>query len=299
MARGRKPLDPDVKAQNRKATLQRYAEKWLTCHAQDDRGLILPQEQGRASLRAAAAESPTVKLSLKRSGLQAAARYRDRNRKTIREKDSIRRARKYIETSGLEAFDEKTERKLMGKTQRRYEGRPPPPRPRTASVQLPLRRPHRPPPLHERRLQRESGAHSAARPLQHSSPRSRRRSPPADQRPPRRHSAQQDRSSHAPRAHVSREDRGFGLAPLNPLKRRRPLSPETPSPPQQRRRFQSSPLPPSSDDLDSSDSDPRAVHDSDSESSDARSDDVRGESGRQFRTVPFIPYGNRCYLIES
>ncbi|KAJ7684867.1 hypothetical protein DFH06DRAFT_1313242 [Mycena polygramma] len=60
----------------------------------------------------------------------AAAKYRERNREQIRAADRVRRAKRYIESHGLEAFDEKEDRAHMSKTQKLHEGQSVPARPR-------------------------------------------------------------------------------------------------------------------------------------------------------------------------
>ncbi|KAJ7448453.1 hypothetical protein B0H11DRAFT_2247740 [Mycena galericulata] len=96
---GRKPLDPATKAEHRQESLRRYAENAPT-HA----------------------ASP--------SGGGCLVKYRDKHREAIREADTARRARQYIEKAGAEAFDVKKDRKFLARTQRAHEGHPPPPRPR-------------------------------------------------------------------------------------------------------------------------------------------------------------------------
>ncbi|KAJ7076783.1 hypothetical protein C8R43DRAFT_949454 [Mycena crocata] len=123
MARGRKKLKPDIKAQRRQEALQRYAE--------NVRARI--QASGPAAVRAH-----------REQACQTAALYRDRNRDAIRIVDVQKRARKYIEKEGLEAFDEKTQHRSMSETQRRHEGRPPPLRPPTLPKKATRRMPPSP-----------------------------------------------------------------------------------------------------------------------------------------------------------
>ncbi|KAJ7467009.1 hypothetical protein FB451DRAFT_1401860 [Mycena latifolia] len=108
MGWGRKPLDENQKRERRQASLAKYAEK------------------NRAAL---ANSDDMVASHRKKLALKAAARYRERNREAIRAADTVRRARQYIKKEGLEAFDEKSSRKYLTKTQRRNEGRPALPRP--------------------------------------------------------------------------------------------------------------------------------------------------------------------------
>ncbi|KAJ7020553.1 hypothetical protein C8F04DRAFT_1196528 [Mycena alexandri] len=127
MPPGRKPLDPAEKAEHRQASLRRYAEK------------------NREALRVAArAQSAATKASSRRRALQSAAKYREKSFTTCCSHTAFsikaimagtasefvqqmgfgrptRSPRKYIDTSGLEAFDEKSNRKVMAKTQRASE----------------------------------------------------------------------------------------------------------------------------------------------------------------------------------
>ncbi|KAJ7684887.1 hypothetical protein DFH06DRAFT_1118541 [Mycena polygramma] len=112
------PLDPDAKRQRRQEALRRYAAN------------------NRESLRASARARMQILQrdggpSDRREGAKAAAaKYRERNREQIRAADRVRRAKRYIESHGLEAFDEKEDRAHMSKTQKLHEGQSVPARPR-------------------------------------------------------------------------------------------------------------------------------------------------------------------------
>ncbi|KAJ7429658.1 hypothetical protein B0H11DRAFT_1944445 [Mycena galericulata] len=153
MPPGRKPLDPKVKAEHRRETLRRYAERNKlalreAARIRMQRYFYIPYHRLLSHmedrLRAAAAESPSTKATVRRGALKSAARYRDKNRKALRHAETVRRAhfdyqvltlsRKCIEKDGAEAFDEKANRQFMAKTQRQHEGRPPPPRPRPLPI---------------------------------------------------------------------------------------------------------------------------------------------------------------------
>ncbi|KAJ7446847.1 hypothetical protein B0H11DRAFT_2248613 [Mycena galericulata] len=123
MPPGRKRLDPATKAEHRRETLRRYAEK-------NKAALREAARLRMQRLRATAAQSPRLKASMRQKSLQSAAKYRERNREAIRVADAVRRAKKYIETSSLEAFNTKNDRRFLARTQRAHEGRPPPSRPR-------------------------------------------------------------------------------------------------------------------------------------------------------------------------
>ncbi|KAJ7673338.1 hypothetical protein DFH06DRAFT_1124058 [Mycena polygramma] len=243
---GRKPLDPTLKAERRRATLRRYAEKWMTNKDALREAARLRMQR----LRAIAAEDAEMRASRKQRDAEAAARYRHRNRQAIRETDTLRRARKYIANSGLEAFDEKTERKTMARTQHRHEGRPPvararPPVARSRAPSAPLRK--RPVFQHSRRHRSAPAQDTAAppppRPSSLSAPSA---EPEPEDLPP----------WSRPRPGLRLGSGGlFDVPPLSQLKRPRPPTPETPSPRQQTQRPRlDSPLPASSDD-DSSSSD--------------------------------------------
>ncbi|KAJ7711505.1 hypothetical protein B0H16DRAFT_1745118 [Mycena metata] len=141
MPPGRKPLDPAIKAERRRASLCRYAEK---------SGRTVKLYVWLQGLRAAATDSPQIQASAHRRALQSAAKYREKNRTAIREADELRRAQKYIDEAGLEAFDQKTLRKSKPRTQEEREG----PRGRGAQFrqsQSQFRfRNHCDPPLYER-----------------------------------------------------------------------------------------------------------------------------------------------------
>ncbi|KAJ7893021.1 hypothetical protein B0H13DRAFT_1886511 [Mycena leptocephala] len=128
MARPKTIFDPEARCVRRQAALARYASKH------------------KAKLRASAKERmrrirtcpPTT--TQKEGQLRSAAKYRKTNRDSIRAADSLRRAKKCIEGDGAEAYDERVQRPLMAKTQRKYERRPPSPRPRPAIVSNAMRR---------------------------------------------------------------------------------------------------------------------------------------------------------------
>ncbi|KAJ6504321.1 hypothetical protein C8R47DRAFT_1210388 [Mycena vitilis] len=83
------------------------------------------------SLRSQRSAAPDGDPSDRRERANAtAAKYRERNRKQIRAADRVRRARRYIKTHGLEAFEEKEDRGHMSKTQKLHEGESVPARPR-------------------------------------------------------------------------------------------------------------------------------------------------------------------------
>ncbi|KAJ7486246.1 hypothetical protein B0H11DRAFT_2231160 [Mycena galericulata] len=107
---GRKPLDPDMKAKHRQETLRRYAEK-------NKEALREAARLRMQRLRAAAAASSITKAAMQRKARMSAAKYRERHRDAIREADTIRRAKKYMETGGVEAFDVKNARKFLARTQ--------------------------------------------------------------------------------------------------------------------------------------------------------------------------------------
>ncbi|KAJ7887144.1 hypothetical protein B0H13DRAFT_1888934 [Mycena leptocephala] len=216
MPPGRKPLDPAVKAERCRASLRRYAEK----NAESLREAARVRMQ---RLRAAAAESPpVVQAAIRCKALNAAAKYRDRKQATIHAADGLRRAKKYIEQSGLEAFDEKNSRQYMAKTQRRHEGFPPPrPRvtPRPTERERSSRSPEPAARLHGRR-----SPHPQGRTLFLAPSRQRRSSSPEDQpvAPPPRPLSLKRRRPSSPDSIPSRRPRYAA-------------SPETPSPPQRTR----------------------------------------------------------------
>ncbi|KAJ7856282.1 hypothetical protein B0H13DRAFT_2357455 [Mycena leptocephala] len=129
MPPGRLPLDPDIKAEHRRQTLARYAAK--NCETLRDSA-----RERMKCLRASHTSEASEKSASKhrRRALAAAARYRERHRDGIHEKDRLRRATALIAKEGTEAFNEKVERPYMRKTQQRHEGRPPPRKPRTENV---------------------------------------------------------------------------------------------------------------------------------------------------------------------
>ncbi|KAJ7115647.1 hypothetical protein C8R43DRAFT_1138102 [Mycena crocata] len=118
MPTGRKRLKPEVRAERRQESLQRYAENF--------RDKV--KASGPASVREHRAQVR-----------ETAARYRESHRADIRVAAALRRAKNYIEADGLEAFEEKRERPHMARTQRKHERRAPPPRLRTLP-QKPKRR---------------------------------------------------------------------------------------------------------------------------------------------------------------
>ncbi|KAJ7511756.1 hypothetical protein B0H11DRAFT_1899290 [Mycena galericulata] len=137
MPRGRKPLDPQVKAEHRRETLRRYA----------DRNKLALREAARIRMKR------TTALKLVRSAgsvlrlltppklpfeATPSSLLPDIEKETAR--PFAKPTQKYIEKDGAEAFDEKTTRKLMAKTQHRNEGRPPLRRPRPPIAQPERRR---------------------------------------------------------------------------------------------------------------------------------------------------------------
>ncbi|KAJ6459358.1 hypothetical protein C8R47DRAFT_1081319 [Mycena vitilis] len=292
MARGRKPLDPTVKAERRQASLQRYAEKYGRRRSQESKlayGDYRNRETLRAAarlrmqrLRAAAADAPDIKDSMKRSALQAAAKYRQKYEVTS--PLALGTGRLYgiqivYDELGLEAFDEKSERKLMTRTQRRHEGRPPPPRPRPRATPVPGRLSERRPsprsPQPVKRAVRYQPTHAPPAPPVSSShedttsldifatacpsrvvvpvrPAGRAGAREATA-PPSRWSLSPQNSELKKMGKLVCKGGLFSVGPYRPGPRRCP-SPETPSPAERRRRPPPSPLPPSSDES-TSDSD--------------------------------------------
>ncbi|KAJ7711057.1 hypothetical protein B0H16DRAFT_1745454 [Mycena metata] len=133
MPPGRKPLDPAVKAQRRRASLYRYAEKSgrllvarpafeIYLHATFRNRETLRVAARLCMRRLRATDSPQIQASAHRHTLQSAAKYREKNRTAIREADELRRTQKYIDEAGLEAFDQKTLRKSKPRTQEEREG---------------------------------------------------------------------------------------------------------------------------------------------------------------------------------
>ncbi|KAJ6587574.1 hypothetical protein DFH09DRAFT_1074796 [Mycena vulgaris] len=90
MPRGRKPLDPEQKAHRRQAALAKYALNHRAALAEADEQIVR-QQKARAH-----------------TGTKFGGQIRG-----------------YIEQQGLEAFDKKTTRKFLAKTQRRHEGQMP------------------------------------------------------------------------------------------------------------------------------------------------------------------------------
>ncbi|KAJ7182985.1 hypothetical protein C8R43DRAFT_1116598 [Mycena crocata] len=128
MPPGRKTLDAETKAFNRKDTLDRYAEK----------NRLKLREAARSRAKIQAADLPTIQAH-KVKVRQASDKYRDRNREAIRAKDSMRRAKSYIVAQGLEALDTKVASKGMKVTQHKHEGRAPAQHPATLPKKLKLR----------------------------------------------------------------------------------------------------------------------------------------------------------------
>ncbi|KAJ7159882.1 hypothetical protein C8R43DRAFT_1124242 [Mycena crocata] len=148
MARGRKRLNPEVKAQRRKEALTRYAEKRSSAMQPENAcsgklcKFALPlgsliATSVRANIKAAGPETAEAHRLL---GRQAAARYRESNRHKIRAADILKRAQKCIEEEGSEVYEEKAQRRSMTRTQRRHEGRPPPARLTTLPKKISRRR---------------------------------------------------------------------------------------------------------------------------------------------------------------
>ncbi|KAJ7851887.1 hypothetical protein B0H13DRAFT_1904869 [Mycena leptocephala] len=136
MARPKTIFDPEAKRARRQAALARYAAK--------HKGKLRASAKER--MRRIRARPPTT--TQKEGQLRSAAKYRETsvkasshvNRDSIRAADSLRRAKKCIETDGTEAYDERVQRPLMAKTQHKYERRPPSPRPRPAVMSNTMRR---------------------------------------------------------------------------------------------------------------------------------------------------------------
>ncbi|KAJ7025310.1 hypothetical protein C8F04DRAFT_1269337 [Mycena alexandri] len=107
MARGRRPLDAETKANNRKLSLQRYASK---LRARNSEIVVSEGMTPQHVLRARACR----------------AVYRESHRKEGRARDTLRRQTALLNKDGAEALDEHIQRPYMAKTQKRHEGRPPP-----------------------------------------------------------------------------------------------------------------------------------------------------------------------------
>ncbi|KAJ7826749.1 hypothetical protein B0H13DRAFT_1918019 [Mycena leptocephala] len=150
MAPGRKPLNNKMKAQRHQETLQRYADKYkraLNCISRSHRvwtetvnNCVLlrgvSQPLFPSSRRAAiAASEDEVKWAYRAKSLKSAAKYHEQFMLRTPCGTPVS-PRTYIEKQGLEAFDEKTSRMHMSKTQRTHEGRPPARRPATLPKKL-------------------------------------------------------------------------------------------------------------------------------------------------------------------
>ncbi|KAJ7140730.1 hypothetical protein C8R44DRAFT_726453 [Mycena epipterygia] len=124
MTRGRKALSIQVKAQHRKATLERYAEKNREKLREAAR-LRMQRTTVPDILRRVRAEIANSDDKTRRGhrvkAQQAAATYREKNREEIRAADTMRRASRCIEQEGLQAFDKKASPKSMGRAQRHHE----------------------------------------------------------------------------------------------------------------------------------------------------------------------------------
>ncbi|KAJ7701139.1 hypothetical protein B0H17DRAFT_1195428 [Mycena rosella] len=116
MVRGCKPLDPQDKAQNRRALLAKYAEK------NKERLQAAARVRVRLNRAARADADNETKAATALKVREAAAKYCDIHREKIRAAQTTCRARKYSEWDGLEAFDEMTTQEHSRKTQRRHEG---------------------------------------------------------------------------------------------------------------------------------------------------------------------------------
>ncbi|KAJ7169175.1 hypothetical protein C8R43DRAFT_1121067 [Mycena crocata] len=117
MATGRKRLKPDIKAEHRRDTLRRYADKNQQKLRDAARVLSEPTSMNPAQPLCVLIE-PRLANQRPDTARGIATTY-------------ALPTTTYIETQGIEAFDEKRQRPHMSKTQRRHEGRPPPPRPPT------------------------------------------------------------------------------------------------------------------------------------------------------------------------
>ncbi|KAJ7749779.1 hypothetical protein B0H14DRAFT_3513558 [Mycena olivaceomarginata] len=111
-------LDPETKHARRQEALKRNAAKHQT--------KLRASAKERMHRIRAQAQTQTQKDNK----LGSAAKYREKNRESIRAADALRRARKCIETDGVEAYDERIQRSSMARTQKKYERRPPSPRPK-------------------------------------------------------------------------------------------------------------------------------------------------------------------------
>ncbi|KAJ7119376.1 hypothetical protein C8R46DRAFT_1050804 [Mycena filopes] len=110
MPRGRPALDPEIKAQHRRESLQRYAAK-------NSERLRLAARSRMQKVRAFNAE------------IVVSQGYTPKHRLAARASSAKYRERRYLKEHGAEALDEQIERPHMTRTQKHHEGRPPPPRP--------------------------------------------------------------------------------------------------------------------------------------------------------------------------
>ncbi|KAJ7865213.1 hypothetical protein B0H13DRAFT_1898687 [Mycena leptocephala] len=145
MAPTRTVLDSEAKRARRKETLARYAAKHtvkLRASAKErmhwHAAIALLFIWGTYQLLSIRAHAQTK--THKDGQLKSAAKYRKKNRESIRAADSLRRAKKCIETDGAEAYDERIQRPLMAKTQYKYERRQPSPRPKSTIASNAARR---------------------------------------------------------------------------------------------------------------------------------------------------------------
>ncbi|KAJ7029956.1 hypothetical protein C8F04DRAFT_1187131 [Mycena alexandri] len=107
MARGRRPLDAETKANNRKLSLQRYASK------------------NKESLREAA-RGRMKQLRARNSEIVVSEGMTPQHVLRARACRAVYRERALLNKDGAEALDEHIQRPYMAKTQKRHEGRPPP-----------------------------------------------------------------------------------------------------------------------------------------------------------------------------
>ncbi|KAJ6451586.1 hypothetical protein C8R45DRAFT_88860 [Mycena sanguinolenta] len=122
MPRSKITLDPETKRARRQEALKRYATKHKT----------KLRAAAKERMRRIRAQAPSE--TQKNNKLKSATKYRGKNRESIRAADALRRARKCIETDGVEAYDEHFQRRSMARTQRKYEKRPPSPRPKPSVI---------------------------------------------------------------------------------------------------------------------------------------------------------------------
>ncbi|KAJ6518048.1 hypothetical protein C8R47DRAFT_1062602 [Mycena vitilis] len=146
MPRGRPPLDAETKAARtqgdastiRLKSASNYSGMGTSYARRHERGCrrtvsvygYSSNSETLLRLRERPKEDEPPELQLRKRA--SAAKYResaltttvDSHRKEILRADRLRRAKSYIDTNGLEAFDEKEQRGQMSKTQKSNEGRP-------------------------------------------------------------------------------------------------------------------------------------------------------------------------------